>query len=61
MTTSISGSRKFLCRYCGYFYDEFKGSPEDGIVPGTRWEDLPEDWFCPQCGTDRTEFDLVDD
>ena len=52
-------ARQLLCRFCGYFYDEAVGMPEAGIPPGTRWEDLPEDWICPQCGTDRGEFDEI--
>ena len=35
--------------------------PAEGIAPGTAWDDLPEDWFCPQCGTDRSEFDEIED
>lgn len=58
---STLGTRKFLCRYCGFFYDETIGLPDEGIGPGTAWENLPEDWFCPQCGTDRSEFDEIED
>ena len=32
---------------CGYIYNEAEGEPEDGIAPGTAWEDVPEDWICP--------------
>ena len=41
---------------CGYEYDEQSGIPESGITPGTKWEDLPDDWVCPLCGADKTEF-----
>lgn len=34
--------------------------PEDGLPPGTRWEDVPDDWYCPQCGTDKAGFTLID-
>ncbi|MGD1111036.1 MAG: rubredoxin, partial [Mycobacterium sp.] len=40
----------FLCIQCGFEYDEALGWPEDGIEPGTRWDDIPEDWSCPDCG-----------
>ena len=40
----------FICVQCGFEYDEAKGWPEDGIEPGTRWEDIPDDWSCPDCG-----------
>lgn len=59
--TDTSPYRKFLCRYCGFFYDEAEGMPDDGIAPGTRWEDIPDDWICPQCGSTKDEFDLMDD
>jgi len=51
--------RIWECMVCGWVYDESKGWPEDGIAPGTRWEDIPEDWCCPQCGVGKGEFDMV--
>ncbi len=51
--------RVWECQICGWIYDEAKGWPEDGIAPGTRWEDIPEDWCCPQCGVGKEEFDMV--
>lgn len=48
--------RTFECTICGYVYDEAKGIPDAGIAPGTRWEDLPEDWVCPLCGATKAEF-----
>jgi len=51
--------KKYICIICGYIYDEAKGAPDDGIAPGTRWEDVPEDWLCPDCGVGKTEFELV--
>ena len=47
---------KYICSICGYEYDEQSGIPESGITPGTKWEDLPDDWVCPLCGADKTEF-----
>lgn len=41
---------KFLCDVCGYIYDEELGDPEGGIPPGTLYEDIPDDWVCPECG-----------
>jgi rubredoxin len=52
--------RKWKCVGCGFVYDEEKGIPEEGIAPGTRWEDVPEDWFCPQCGTTKIDFEMVE-
>jgi len=44
------------CKVCLYSYDETKGIPEEGIVPGTKWQDLPEDWICPDCGVGKIKF-----
>lgn len=49
--------RKFLCIVCGYIYDEEKGDPDSGLAPGTRWEDIPEDWSCPECGVTKADFE----
>ncbi|MFA0792061.1 FAD-dependent oxidoreductase [Microbulbifer echini] len=51
--------RIWECMVCGWIYDEASGCPEEGIAPGTRWEDIPEDWSCPQCGVSKEEFDMV--
>ena len=51
--------KTYECRVCGWIYDEAKGSPEDGISPGTRWEDVPDDWCCPTCGASKEDFDMV--
>lgn len=41
---------------CGYVYDPEKGDPDNGIAPGTAWEDVAEDWTCPICGLDKDSF-----
>ena len=48
--------KQYVCSICGFTYDEARGIPEAGIAPGTRWEDLPEDWKCPLCGADKSQF-----
>lgn len=48
------------CIVCGLLYDEGKGWPEDGIAPGTRWEDVPADWLCPDCGVGKEDFEMVE-
>ena len=50
---------KYLCVICGYVYDEAEGCEEDGIAPGTKWADVPEDWYCPDCGATQTDFELI--
>ena len=52
--------KKWKCIVCGYVYDEAKGSPEEGLAPGTRWADVPEDWSCPDCGTFKSDFEMVE-
>ncbi len=49
-------SMKYVCEICGYEYDESVGDPDNGIAPGTKFEDLPEDWTCPLCGVDKSNF-----
>jgi rubredoxin-NAD+ reductase len=46
----------YVCDVCGYTYDETLGDPENGIEPGTRWEDLPDDFECPVCFVGKDEF-----
>ncbi|MBR3381899.1 MAG: rubredoxin [Clostridia bacterium] len=47
---------KYVCEACGWIYDEELGDPENGIAPGTRFEDLPEDFACPLCGVGKDMF-----
>ena len=48
---------KYVCQVCGYVYDEEAGAPFAGIEPGTKFEDLPEDFVCPVCGVDKSNFE----
>jgi rubredoxin len=52
--------KKWVCLVCGHVYDEELGSPADGLPPGTRWEDVPLSWRCPDCGAGREEFEMVE-
>jgi rubredoxin len=52
--------KKWQCLICGYIYDESKGIPEEGIEPGTSWEDIPEDWVCPDCGVGKDDFEMIE-
>ena len=47
---------KYVCGICGYVYDPAKGDNDAGVAPGTPFADLPEDWVCPVCGADKSEF-----
>jgi rubredoxin len=48
---------KYVCTICGYVYDPAKGDEDSDIPAGTAFNDLPEDWTCPQCGADKDAFE----
>lgn len=52
---------KWECIVCGWVYDEETGDPDSGIAPGTKWEDIPEDWLCPDCGVGKEDFELIEE
>jgi len=52
---------KYICTVCDYLYDPEIGDPDNGVEPGTAFEDLPDDWVCPDCGVEKDEFELVED
>ena len=53
--------KKYRCPTCDYVYDPAVGDPEADIPPGTAFEDLPDDWVCPDCGEPKEEFELIDE
>src|SRR5690606_41719593 len=52
--------KKWQCVVCGLVYDESLGWPDDGIAAGTRWEDVPEDWLCPDCKVGKSDFEMIE-
>lgn len=52
--------KKYMCLICGWIYDEEKGWPDDGIAPGTAWDDVPLTWTCPECGAVKDDFEMVE-
>ena len=48
---------KYVCTVCGYVYDPALGDPESGIAAGTAFADLPDDWVCPVCGAEKSQFE----
>ena len=48
---------KYVCTVCGYVYDPEQGDPDNGVNPGTKWEDLPDSWECPVCGASKDDFE----
>lgn len=51
---------QYMCGPCGWIYDEDLGDLEHGIAPGTKFEDIPDDWKCPECGVGKEDFYLLD-
>jgi len=52
--------KTYMCVICGLIFDEAEGWPDDGIPPGTRWEDVPLNWKCPECGAGKDDFEMVE-
>jgi rubredoxin len=52
--------RSWMCVVCGWIYEEEDGLPDDGIAPGTRWEDIPDDFVCPECGAGKSDFEMIE-
>lgn len=52
--------KKYICKICGYIYDPEVGDPDQGVAPGTAFEDLPDTWVCPECGMGKDEFEAVE-
>ena len=50
--------RQWQCQVCGFIYDEAEGLPDEGIAAGTKWEDIPDDWECPDCGVGKSDFEM---
>jgi rubredoxin len=48
---------KYVCTVCGYVYDPEQGDPDNGVAPGTKWEDVPDSWECPVCGASKDDFE----
>lgn len=57
----VEQMKKYKCLMCGYIYDPFTGDPDNGVEPGTAFEDLPDDWVCPDCGAGKDEFEPIED
>lgn len=59
-TPAEASAQLWLCAACGFVYDPAEGDPDGGIPPGTAFEDIPDDWFCPVCGARKTDFEPLD-
>ena len=52
---------KWICTVCGYVYDPAQGDPANGVQPGTKFEDIPAEWVCPDCGVGKDQFEKVEE
>jgi rubredoxin len=52
--------KRFMCLLCGYIYDEEAGAPDEGLEPGTRWDDVPLNWQCPDCAATKDDFEMIE-
>ena len=48
---------RYVCTICGYVYDPEQGDPDNGVAPGTQWDDVPDTWECPVCGASKDDFE----
>ena len=60
MSDTSQAYQQYICRACGLIYDEAEGDPDSGLAPGTRFEDIPDDWECPLCGVTKSDFELLE-
>src|SRR4051794_41963895 len=58
MPAETTTKQLFICTSCGFIYDPDEGDPDGGIPPGTAFDDIPDDWFCPVCGARKKDFEL---
>ncbi len=52
--------KQYMCVICGYIYDEAVGDTHSNIVPGTLWDDIPDDWVCPDCQMAKADFVMME-
>jgi rubredoxin len=58
--TETATAQQWICTSCGFIYDPADGDPDGGIPPGTAFEDIPGDWFCPVCGARKKDFEIYE-
>jgi rubredoxin len=57
MAADTTTGQLYVCTSCGFIYDPDEGDPDGGVPPGTAFEDIPDDWFCPVCGARKADFE----
>jgi rubredoxin len=61
VSAEVQTQQLWVCTSCGFVYDPDEGDPDGGIPPGTPFEEIPDDWFCPVCGARKTDFEPYDE
>ncbi len=57
----MAAKTKYRCAICSHVYDPAEGDPASNVPPGTAFADLPEDWYCPDCGATKADFEPMED
>ncbi|PKO40020.1 MAG: rubredoxin [Betaproteobacteria bacterium HGW-Betaproteobacteria-6] len=57
--SEVAQTTQWICKVCNWIYDEVAGDPEHGLAPGTAFADIPEDWYCPECGVTKADFEAL--
>ncbi len=52
--------KSYMCVICGFVYNEADGLPDEGVAVGTKWDDVPPNWVCPDCGARKEDFEMVE-
>ncbi|MGD9387190.1 MAG: rubredoxin [Gammaproteobacteria bacterium] len=52
--------KAYMCVICGYVYEEAEGDPDGGVPAGTKWDDVPLSWRCPDCGAGKEDFEMIE-
>ena len=60
MTETETEFKTLMCLVCGWIYSEKDGAPSENLAPGTRWDDIPDTWTCPECGVKKEDFTMVE-
>jgi rubredoxin len=61
MEAETTTKQLYICTSCGFIYDPDEGDPDGGVPPGTAFDDIPDDWFCPVCGARKADFEPYDE
>lgn len=56
----VLSMKTYMCVICGFVYEEKEGLPDEDIAPGTKWEDIPLNWRCPECNAGKEEFEMME-